>query len=50
MDTLHNKVVVNDLGGADDGSGSDSGPAQEVVDEIIAAGGRAVAYTDDIST
>src|ERR1700753_446737 len=43
-------VVVNDLGGANDGSGSDSGPAQEVVDEIIAAGGRAVANTDDIST
>ena len=43
------KVVVNDLGGANDGSGSDSGPAQEVVDEIVAAGGDAVANTDDVS-
>lgn len=44
------KVLVNDLGGAGDGSGADAGPAQEVVDEIIAAGGEAVANTDDIST
>ncbi|MGK2866803.1 MAG: SDR family oxidoreductase [Mycobacterium sp.] len=43
-------VVVNDLGGANDGSGSDTGPAQEVVDEITAFGGRAVANTDDIAT
>ncbi|MFA4090194.1 SDR family oxidoreductase [Mycobacteroides chelonae] len=43
-------VVVNDLGGANDGSGSDAGPAQEVVDEIVAAGGKAVANTDNIST
>jgi NAD(P)-dependent dehydrogenase (short-subunit alcohol dehydrogenase family) len=43
-------VVVNDLGGANDGSGSDSGPAQEVVDEITAAGGRAVANTDNVAT
>lgn len=43
-------VVVNDLGGANDGSGSDAGPAQEVVDEIVAAGGTAVANTDDIAT
>ena len=28
-------VVVNDLGGTNDGSGSDVGPAQEVVDEIV---------------
>lgn len=42
-------VVVNDLGGTMDGSGTSSGPAQEVVDEIIAAGGQAVANTDDIS-
>ncbi|MPZ82428.1 MAG: SDR family NAD(P)-dependent oxidoreductase [Actinophytocola sp.] len=40
------RVVVNDLGGANDGSGADSGPAQEVVDEITAAGGAAVANTD----
>jgi len=44
------RVVVNDLGGARDGSGTDAGPAQQVVDEIEAAGGRAVANTDDIST
>ena len=43
------KVVVNDLGVARDGSGADAGPAQHVVDEIIAAGGDAVANTDDIA-
>ncbi|NCY16570.1 MAG: SDR family NAD(P)-dependent oxidoreductase, partial [Actinobacteria bacterium] len=43
------KVVVNDLGGSRDGTGTDRGPAQEVVDEIIAAGGEAVVNTDDIS-
>jgi NAD(P)-dependent dehydrogenase (short-subunit alcohol dehydrogenase family) len=43
------KVVVNDLGGARDGEGADAGPAQQVVDEIVAAGGEAVANTDDIS-
>lgn len=43
-------VVVNDLGGANDGSGSDAGPAQEVVNEITAAGGRAVANTDNVAT
>ena len=43
-------VVVNDLGGANDGSGSDAGPAQEVVDEIRATGGTAVANTDNIAT
>ena len=43
-------VVVNDVGGARDGSGVDRGPAQEVVDEIVAAGGQAAANTDDIST
>jgi NAD(P)-dependent dehydrogenase (short-subunit alcohol dehydrogenase family) len=43
------KVVVNDLGGARDGEGTDAGPAQQVVDEIVAAGGEAVANTDDIS-
>jgi NAD(P)-dependent dehydrogenase (short-subunit alcohol dehydrogenase family) len=42
-------VVVNDLGGANDGSGSDAGPAQQVVDEIIAAGGKAVANTDNVA-
>jgi NAD(P)-dependent dehydrogenase (short-subunit alcohol dehydrogenase family) len=44
------KVVVNDLGGERDGTGADTGPAQEVVDEIKAAGGEAVANTDDISS
>jgi NAD(P)-dependent dehydrogenase (short-subunit alcohol dehydrogenase family) len=44
------KVVVNDVGGSADGSGSDAGPAQQVVDEVVAAGGEAVANTDDISS
>ena len=43
------KVVVNDLGGSMDGTGASAGPAQAVVDEIVAAGGEAVANTDDIS-
>lgn len=36
-------VVVNDLGGGTDGAGADLNPAQTVVEEITAAGGRAVA-------
>ena len=44
------KVVVNDLGGARDGTGASAGPAQAVADEITAAGGEAVANTDDISS
>ena len=43
-------VVVNDLGGAVDGSGSDAGAAQLVVDEIKAAGGEAVPNTDSVAT
>jgi NAD(P)-dependent dehydrogenase (short-subunit alcohol dehydrogenase family) len=43
------KVVVNDLGAARDGSGGESGPAQEVVEEIKGSGGEAVANADDIS-
>jgi len=43
------KVVVNDLGGGTDGTGSDTTPAQEVVDEITKAGGTAVANYDDVS-
>lgn len=43
-------VVVNDPGGSLTGAGSDAGPAQQVVDEIIAAGGRAVANTDSVAT
>lgn len=42
-------VVVNDLGGSNAGEGSDAGPAQEVVNEIVAAGGRAVANTDSVA-
>jgi len=44
------KVVVNDVGAARDGTGASVGPAQAVVDEIVAAGGEAVANTDDISS
>jgi NAD(P)-dependent dehydrogenase (short-subunit alcohol dehydrogenase family)/acyl dehydratase/putative sterol carrier protein len=45
------KVVVNDLGGARDGSGDGSkGPADEVVDEIKAFGGEAVANYDSVAT
>src|SRR5205807_7212042 len=43
------KVVVNDLGGARDGTGSSAEPAVEVVDAIRAAGGEAVASTDDVA-
>ena len=43
------KVVVNDLGGSMSGEGADVGPAQQVVDEITAMGGEALANTDDIS-
>ncbi len=43
------KVVVNDLGGARDGTGADIGPADEVVQEIEAMGGEAVANGDDVS-
>jgi NAD(P)-dependent dehydrogenase (short-subunit alcohol dehydrogenase family) len=43
------KVVVNDLGAHVDGSGSSTGPAGEVVDEIRAMGGEAVANGDDVS-
>jgi len=44
------KVVVNDLGGSGSGEGADSTPAQEVVDEIKAAGGDAVANYDDCAS
>jgi NAD(P)-dependent dehydrogenase (short-subunit alcohol dehydrogenase family) len=44
------KVVVNDLGGSMEGEGTDTGPAQSVVDEIVADGGDAVADTNDVST
>ena len=42
-------VVVNDLGVALDGSNPDSTPAQQMVNEIKSAGGRAAANTDDIA-
>jgi NAD(P)-dependent dehydrogenase (short-subunit alcohol dehydrogenase family) len=42
-------VVVNDLGGNVDGSGQSRGPAEEVVAEITAKGGRAVANTDSVA-
>jgi NAD(P)-dependent dehydrogenase (short-subunit alcohol dehydrogenase family) len=42
-------VVVNDLGGAVDGSGADAGPAGKVAEEIVAAGGAAIADANDIS-
>jgi NAD(P)-dependent dehydrogenase (short-subunit alcohol dehydrogenase family) len=42
-------VVVNDVGGEWDGSGSDDRPAQLVVEEITAAGGKAVANDDDVA-
>jgi len=43
------KVVVNDLGVAADGTGNDESPAQQVVDEIVAAGGEAVAHYADVA-
>src|SRR3546814_14797498 len=42
-------VVVNDLGGSQDGEGRDAGPAEEVVAEIRAAGGQAIGNAADIS-
>lgn len=42
-------VVVNDLGGAPDGSGSDTGPAHDTVERIRALGGEAVANSDDVT-
>lgn len=43
-------VVVNDLGGRFDGAGSSHGMADQVVDEIRAAGGKAVANYDSVGT
>lgn len=43
------KVVVNDFGGTAEGEGADAGPAQQVVNEIKAAGGEAVANLDSVA-
>jgi NAD(P)-dependent dehydrogenase (short-subunit alcohol dehydrogenase family) len=42
-------LVINDLGGSPDGSGSDDGPAKQIADEISAAGGKAVSDGGDIA-
>ncbi|MEM8746908.1 MAG: SDR family oxidoreductase [Actinomycetota bacterium] len=44
------RVVVNDRGGAHDGSGVDESPAEEVAAEIRAAGGEAIANHDDVAS
>jgi NAD(P)-dependent dehydrogenase (short-subunit alcohol dehydrogenase family) len=43
------QVVVNDVGASLAGDGTDATPAQSVVNEIVAAGGQAVANYDDVS-
>jgi len=43
------KVVVNDLGVAQDGSDPSDTPAQQVVDEIVAAGGEAITSSHDVA-
>jgi NAD(P)-dependent dehydrogenase (short-subunit alcohol dehydrogenase family) len=42
-------IVVNDMGGAMDGSGDDRTPAEQVVAEIEAMGGRAIANAEDVA-
>ena len=44
------KVVVNDLGGNTDGTGSDLSPAEQVVQEIKAFGGEAIANGDNVAS
>lgn len=44
------RVVVNDLGGAVDGTGGSTGAAEQVVQEIKAAGGEAVANADSVAS
>jgi NAD(P)-dependent dehydrogenase (short-subunit alcohol dehydrogenase family) len=44
------KVVVNDIGASLHGEGLSAGPAQQVVDEIVKAGGQAVPCTDSVAT
>jgi NAD(P)-dependent dehydrogenase (short-subunit alcohol dehydrogenase family) len=43
------RVVVNDRGGTLAGTGTDAAPAQQVADEIVAAGGEAVTNNDDVA-
>jgi NAD(P)-dependent dehydrogenase (short-subunit alcohol dehydrogenase family) len=43
------RVVVNDLGGANDGTGTDLTPAQQVVEEIKVLGGEAIVNGDDVA-
>ena len=44
------KVIVNDVGAAVTGEGGDRSPAQQTVDEIVAAGGEAAINADDVSS
>jgi NAD(P)-dependent dehydrogenase (short-subunit alcohol dehydrogenase family) len=44
------RIVVNDLGGSVSGDGGDVGPAQQVVKEIEALGGEAIANGDSVAT
>ncbi len=44
------KIVVNDLGGARDGSAGEGSPADKVVEEIRAAGGTAVANHENVAS
>jgi NAD(P)-dependent dehydrogenase (short-subunit alcohol dehydrogenase family) len=44
------QLVINDLGGGTDGTGNDSGPAQQLADEITATGGVAVSNSDDVAS
>jgi NAD(P)-dependent dehydrogenase (short-subunit alcohol dehydrogenase family) len=44
------QVIVNDLGGALSGTGSDTTPAEQVAKEIVAAGGAAEVNDDDVAT
>jgi NAD(P)-dependent dehydrogenase (short-subunit alcohol dehydrogenase family) len=41
-------LVINDLGGGPDGTGGDEGPAKQIADEIVAAGGTAIPDGGDI--
>jgi NAD(P)-dependent dehydrogenase (short-subunit alcohol dehydrogenase family) len=50
LSSLGARVVVNDIGGATDGTGADEGAAAAVVREIEEAGGTAVADTHDGTT